>query len=105
MRSVSLSNQAKSDLKTLFGYLDIHWPKYVSMDFVDILKRRLSNIAQNPHLFPKSKKITGIRGAVLNRQTSMYYTFDDEEIFIITFFDNRQDPTRLEHLLGSASSM
>jgi len=53
-------------------------------------------IQQNPDLFLKSKLKNGLPKCVVTRQTSVYYSFNKFKIYILTVFDNRQDPDSLE---------
>jgi hypothetical protein len=47
-------------------------------------------------LFAESKVLNGLRKSVLTPQTSIYYRLNNNEIQIVTLFDNRQNPEKLE---------
>jgi hypothetical protein len=39
-------------------------------------------------------KDRGIRGFTLTRQVNIFYSVSGEKIFLLDFFDNRQDPNK-----------
>jgi len=64
--------------------------------FISKLEHRLNIVRQKPEAFPKSEIKKGLYKCVITRQTTMDYTFDENVIYILTIFDNRQDPSKLK---------
>ena len=93
---VVLSKTAEIKLDKLLTYLETNWSENVKLRFISKLENRLNVVRQKPEAFPKSEIKKGLYKCVITRQTSMYYTFDDEAIYILTVFDNRQDPNKLK---------
>jgi hypothetical protein len=52
-------------------------------------------IRKNPDSFEHSKFAKGLHRCVVTKQTSLFYKFDKRNIYIVSLFDNRQNPERL----------
>jgi len=63
--------------------------------FAQLLDKQLTLIVDNPYLFTETAKSNGLRKAVLSSLTTLYYRIIDNEVRIITLFDNRQNPNKL----------
>ncbi|MEM9547485.1 MAG: type II toxin-antitoxin system RelE/ParE family toxin [Bacteroidota bacterium] len=95
-RQVVLSKTAEIKLDNLLTHLKTNWSENVKLRFISKLEHRLNIVRQKPEAFPKSEIKKGLFKCVITRQTTMYYTFDENVIYILTFFDNRQDPSILK---------
>ncbi len=95
-RQIVLSNSAKNSLNQLFKYLETNWSNNVKLKFISKLENKLKVVRETPEIFAKSEIKAGLRKCVITRQTAMYYTFDEKSIYILTVFDNRQNPQDLE---------
>ncbi len=89
------SSEALNNLKAIVNYLEIRWTKREIIKFSQLLENKITIIIDNPFLFPESIKSKGIRKAVLTKQTTIYYRIIDNEIHLITLYDNRQNPNKL----------
>ncbi|MCD6565532.1 MAG: type II toxin-antitoxin system RelE/ParE family toxin [Bacteroidales bacterium] len=89
------SDEALFNLKGIIDYLENRWTKREIKRFALLLDRQLKLINDNPFLFAESDKSNGLRKSVLSRQTTIYYRIVDNEIHIMTLFDNRQNPNKL----------
>lgn len=95
-REVALSKTAQKKLDKLFIYLETNWSEKVKLRFIAKLEQRIQIVKQKPGAFPKSEIKKGLHKCVVTRQTTMFYTFDEKTIYILTIFDNRQDPSKLK---------
>ena len=95
-RKVRISQKAEERLEKLFSYLLHEWSYKAKSDFVKKLDKNVQIIKQQPEIFPESVKKPGIRKCLITKHTPLYYEFDDEEIYILTVFDTRQDPKKIE---------
>ena len=89
------SDEALANLKTIVGYLESRWSKREIRKFAQLLDKQLKLIKGNPFLFAESDHSEGLRKSVLSKQTTIYYRIINNEIRIVTLFDNRQNPDRL----------
>jgi len=94
-RRVVISPIAEKKLEALLEYLLVEWSLKVKTNFIKRLDDYLQIIKQEPESFPESEKVSGLRRCVITKQTSIYYEFNDKEIRILSFFDTRQDPDKL----------
>ena len=95
IRKVVLSKKAEYKLEKLLIYLVENWSEKVKRDFVKELDRSIAVIKVYPKGFTESKKEPGLRKCVVTKQTTLYFRFDSKKIYIVTIFDNRQDPKKL----------
>lgn len=78
--------------------------KYLQENFTEKEIKKLASkiesvkelISQNPEIFPKSES-KKVHKAVLLKFNSMYYRVKNENIEIISFFSNRQNPSKQKH--------
>lgn len=98
-RKIVLSLTAEKKLDRLLMYLESTWSETIKLRFIDKLEDRMNIVGQKPEAFPKSNIKEDLHKCVITRQTSLYYTYDEHTIYILTVFDNRQDPTKLKEEL------
>lgn len=90
-----MSKTAERKLDKLFEYLVTKWSVKVKAAFVEKLNTSIEIIKIQPEIFPESKKAKGLRMCVITRQTTLFYRYNSEQIYIVTIFDTRQNPDRL----------
>ncbi|TVZ26555.1 plasmid stabilization system protein ParE [Gillisia sp. Hel_I_86] len=95
-RTVVTSDIAKEKLEDLFEYLIKKWSYKVKSEFVQKLDRNIEIIKEQPEIFPESTKEKGLRRCVITKQTTLFYSFNEEKINIVTIFDTRKDPEKLK---------
>lgn len=84
------------NLDSLLVYLKEEWSTKVKHDFVQKLDKSLKQIQELPDSFPESDNIRGLRKCVVTKQTTVFYKYSDTTIYVVTIFDNRQNPKSLE---------
>ena len=94
---VYLSELAENKLLILADYLLVKWNLKVKNDFIEKLTQKIEQISNQPECCPQSKYFLGLYKCVVTKQTTFYYRIflDENEIEIITIFDTRQNPLRL----------
>lgn len=95
MRKVVVSKTAKKKLEKLFDYLIVEWSLTVKNEFVENFDSCIEIIKEQPKIFPESHQRKGLRKCVVTRQTTLYYRFNSKQISIVTIFDTRQNPSKL----------
>jgi len=95
---VFLSALAEDKLTKLTKYLESEWSRKVKEEFIAILTERINQIATHPESCPQSFIHQGLYKCVVTRQTTFYYRINRKlnEVEIITVFDTRQNPDKLE---------
>ncbi len=85
---------------TFFGVLDYlqkNWSKTEIIQFYRKTEVVIQSIQKNPGIFACSSKHKHIRRAVIDKNNSLFYQVDkkNRKIYLLTFFDNRQNPENL----------
>lgn len=99
---VYLSKLAESKLLKLTEYLLEKWDVKVRDEFINKLTEKINQISYHPKSCPHSNKFKGLFKCVVSKQTTFYYRIHikKQEIEIITFFDSKQDPSKLNKELN-----
>ena len=92
------SDEALSNLKNILTYLENNWSTKEINKFATLLDRQLNRIQNNPFLFAESESRSTIRKSVLTKQVSIYYRVKNKTVELISLFDNRQNPKKLNRL-------
>jgi len=95
IREIKISRLASKKLDQLFEYLETKWSLKVKKDFIKKLEKSLLLIQKNPEFFQQSTLMKGLYRCVVTKQITIYYKFDEHHIYIVTVFDNRQNPEKL----------
>lgn len=95
-RKITLSSEAERIYLENLVYLEKRWGQKLVVDFLDTTDNILNTIAKNPTLFSVSDKFDYVRVCVMHEAISVYYTFSDTEVFLITFWNTYQDPKTLK---------
>jgi plasmid stabilization system protein ParE len=98
-RGIRLSKRTTQKLNELLEYLENEWSEKAKIDFIDKLDRVLSLIKSNPESFQKSDLVKGLHQCVITSQTTIYYRYDSDFVYIVTLFDIRQNPKKLKREL------
>ena len=94
--NVFLSESAEKKLLNLNNFLLENWDLKVRNDFTKRLTDKIIQISSQPESCPQSTKFKGIYKCVVTKQTTFYYRSYMDEIEIITVFDTRQNPNKLD---------
>ena len=95
-RKIVLTKTAEKRLNDLLEYLENAWSTKAKLKFISKLEQRLEIVKDKPEVFPASTVKKGLHKCVITRQTFIYYNFDEQKIYVLTVFDNRQDPNKLD---------
>jgi plasmid stabilization system protein ParE len=96
-KRVFWSERAKNDYKGILNYLNQNWSSKELTAFADKIERNIGYLISNPEIGAISKKKSVCR-LVISKQTSVYYKVMQGDIYVISLFDNRQNPEKLRSL-------
>ena len=85
---------ALKELEKTIVYLEENWTEKELRTLAESIEEKLALISQNPNLFQASDNKKNIRRVVIQTYNTLYYRFENEQIEIISFFSNRQNPKR-----------
>ena len=76
--------------------LNTYWSQKEINKFVEQTEFTVNLIIKNPYLYKPSEKNKNIRKGFINKLVSMFYRVNlkNNEIEIITFWNNRQNPKK-----------
>lgn len=89
---VFLSPLAELKLQYLLEYLKDEWGEESRNRFLNKLEESFQTISSFSESHPKTEKLEGIYKLVITKQTSLFYRIKNDQIEVITVFDNRRDP-------------
>lgn len=96
MLKVYLSPLAEKKLSLLLDYVEQEWSKKERDELLEKILNSFLRVAAYPESSPKSQSFTDLHKCVLSKHTSYFYRFNSDELEIITVFDNRQNPGKIE---------
>jgi plasmid stabilization system protein ParE len=79
------------ELEETIKYLEEEFTNREIKKLANEIERVIALISLNPEIFPLSEKVK-IRKAVILKYNSMFYILKNEEIHIISFYNNRKNP-------------
>ena len=88
------SRRAKNDFDRILDYLEKEWSITTAQKFILKTEKELQLISTIPKAFPMSKK-KQIHQCIITRQITLFYKIHQHKISLITFFDTRQHPNKL----------
>lgn len=89
--------EAQEERKKIFKY----WNKRNNSDTYSKklnaeIKHILKLVKESPFIGVEVEQRKGIRRVLVLRNYSIFYTIIEDNIYIVSFWDNRQDPDKLE---------
>jgi plasmid stabilization system protein ParE len=96
--NIYFSEIAKFKLNILTIYLLENWNLQTKNDFLKKLDFKIQQIKSQPYSCIQSYDFKGLYKCVVTKQTTFYFRISkkQQEIEIITIFDTRQNPNKLE---------
>ena len=82
-------------LQNLSSIIESRWTEKEVRKFSSRLDYVLNHISKRPHLYPESIKFKGIRKAVIIKPVVLYYRVLTNHVELLTLFDTRQNPKKL----------
>ena len=88
------TDNALKELAETIAFLETNWTEKELRKLSNALDKTLNLISQNPYIFQSSDFKKNIRRAVILSLNSLYYKIKDQDVEILSFFSNRQKPTK-----------
>lgn len=88
------TDNALKELQKTVKYLEEHWTETELRNLVINLEKTLNLISNNPYLFQVSEIKKEVRRVVVLKLNTLYYRVDENNIEILSFFSNRQNPKK-----------
>lgn len=91
MHSVILSDLATRKLNELLDYLEDEWSLKTAVKFELLFENKLFLVCTNPDSCIESGIFKNLKKCVVTKQTSFLYRVKNNQIEVITVFDNRRN--------------
>ena len=89
---IVFSADALEILLSIVNYIQSNWGSRQSEKFLEKLHKTLDLVSKNPYMFKASLIEDSVRKGFISKQTSFFYEIHENAIFILFFWDNRQEP-------------
>lgn len=96
MKKVSWSIKASKGLNEVYDYWTLHNKSNVYSEKILDETFRMINLIRSQSYIGEESKIKKIRRVLILDNFSLFYKILNDEIKILAFFDNRQDPGNLK---------
>jgi plasmid stabilization system protein ParE len=93
---VSWSKEARESLILIIAYLEENWTEKEIRKFLSDLEKQIILVSIKPKTYKKSQKLLGAHECLITKHNSLFYTYNESHLFIVTIWDNRQDPGKLK---------
>jgi len=91
------TTEASEALNSNLDYLIAEWGAQVASEFLDRVDEVVDVIKSNPEIYPLINKNEQIRRCVVVKQITLYFrVVSTEEIYLLTFWNNFQNPEFLK---------
>lgn len=97
-REIIFSKNAEKNLIDLLEYLELKWSIKVKEKFISKLDKSIYLIQNEPEIFPKSQINKNQYRCVLSKQTTVYYRYNSKQVRILSLFDTRQNPLKINKI-------
>ena len=88
------TKRADKKFDKILEYLSDEWGDNVSKAFVKKVYDFVEILTEFPEIGTLEYKEKDIRGFVIIKQVSIFYTIRDNRIIILNFFNNKQSPAK-----------
>lgn len=85
---------ALKELENTIEYIEQNWSEKELKNLAEKLEETLNLISKNPDIFQVSEFKKDVRRVVVLKFNTIYYRLNNNQIEILSFFSNRQDPDK-----------
>ena len=94
-KEVILTPIALQDFQNIVDYLNYKWDISTVNNFIDRFEKVIVLLSTNATPFPFVDHDKEIQKCLLTKHNTLFFIETENEIKILTIFDNRQDPEKL----------
>lgn len=92
---ISWTDKARYQLDEIIEYLEYNWTEKEISVFFKKLERGLKEISESPSRQKKSQRKEGAYEYQLSAQTTIFYSFNQEEVIVLYLWPNKMNPEKL----------
>jgi plasmid stabilization system protein ParE len=91
---------AENNIEAITDYILSNFSKREVNKFLDEVEKTIANVVKYPHIGNIYKK-TIFRHILISKHTYLFYRIENDHVLLITFFNNNQNPYKLNGILFS----
>ncbi|WP_445709725.1 type II toxin-antitoxin system RelE/ParE family toxin [Flavobacterium sp.] len=95
IRELEFSQRSLREIEAISEYIEFKWSNKSKEEFLKLLKKNIDLIEHNPNLF-QITNYKNVYRCVVSKQTSIYFKFNNYKISIVSVFDTRQNPNKIQ---------
>ncbi|SNS04042.1 Plasmid stabilization system protein ParE [Belliella buryatensis] len=85
------TEEAEISLSEVIDYLDKKWYQKQVLRFLEKLDKTISIVRETPLIYPEFGPLK-VRRALINKQTSLFFKIEKDDIIILSVRDNKRSP-------------
>jgi plasmid stabilization system protein ParE len=93
------SPTAQDEYAEILKFLDAEFGVSSALKMLEKTEEIVQHISNFPRAFPQSILRPDLRRAVVTPQISLFYRIADTQVQVLHFWDNRQNPQKIEFLI------
>lgn len=86
------TDKAKSTLNVVYAFITNNFSLAIADKFINQTEIKIKLISKSPFIYKSSILDESIRIALISKHTSLFYQIKGNKIYLLFFWDNRQDP-------------
>ena len=94
MRQLTFSRRSINDIRKISEYIEFKFSLRIKIEFLEKLQKNLDYISSNPENVPLTE-YEFLRKCVVSKQTSIFYKIRSKDIAVVSVFDTRQNPKKI----------
>ena len=94
------TEQAEQDIQKNLDYLEITWGAESASNFLDRVEASLKAVQKNPISYQSVEHKEEVHRFVINKYISLFYQVENEKLALLSFWDNRRNPSDLDQILN-----
>jgi len=94
-KEVVVTPTAAVNYENITDYLMVKWGISATNNFIDRFDQVLILLSESPGIFPFVDKAKQVQKCLLTKHNILYFTETADVVKILTIFDTRQDPQKL----------
>jgi len=94
VKTIVWRRKANNEFNAIINYLQKNWNDKVTKSFVEKAYQIIEILREYPEMGTIENYEKQIRGFVITKHNTLYYRIEGDELILLSFFDNRQNPKK-----------
>jgi plasmid stabilization system protein ParE len=94
VKTIVWRRKANNQFNAIINYLQKNWNDKVTKSFVEKAYQIIEILRECPEMGTIENYEKQIRGFVITKHNTLYYRIEGDELILLSFFDNRQNPKK-----------